>query len=346
MDRQTIRIGIVGAGANTRARHIPGLQAIAGIDIVAVCNRSLESGRKVADTFGISRVEPHWSAIVEAADIDAVVIGTWPYLHKPVTVAALDNGKHVLCEARMAMNQEEATAMLEAAERHPDLTAQLVPSPFSLHVDRTIQRILENDTLGQVVSVDVIDHRAGFPDPSEPMHWREDRALSGLNVLSLGIWYEALMRWLGTAASVSAVGATIIPARVDPQCGERRRIDIPDWLTVSGKLRCGAMLHMSLRSAGGLKPNRQAVITGTRGTLVFDGDTLALGTIDEDTLAPVDIPAEQKGHWRVERDFVDAIRESAPVTLTTFEDGWRYMAFTQAVEESRQSGALKTVPTA
>ena len=50
----TIRIGIVGAGANTKEKHIPGFQALDGVEIVSVANRSRESGQRVADEYGIS----------------------------------------------------------------------------------------------------------------------------------------------------------------------------------------------------------------------------------------------------------------------------------------------------
>src|SRR6187549_819553 len=93
-----IRIGIVGAGANTRSRHIPNLKSQTGVEIVSVSNRSRESSEEAAKEFGIPRVCQHWKELVESADIDAVVIGTWPYLHSPVTLAALAAGKHLLTE--------------------------------------------------------------------------------------------------------------------------------------------------------------------------------------------------------------------------------------------------------
>ena len=99
-----IRIGIVGAGANTRLHHIPGFQALPNVEVVSVCNRTRESGERVAEEFGIPEVYDDWEELVEAEDTDAICIGTWPYLHCPVTLAALDEGKHVLTEARMAMN--------------------------------------------------------------------------------------------------------------------------------------------------------------------------------------------------------------------------------------------------
>src|SRR6202035_3509498 len=118
---KSIRIGLIGAGANTRLRHIPGLRAIEGIDIVAVCNRRPESAQAVAREFGIARICEHWEQLVADPDVDAVVIGTWPYLHCPITIAALRAGKHVLTEARMSMNAAEAHEMLREARSRPAL---------------------------------------------------------------------------------------------------------------------------------------------------------------------------------------------------------------------------------
>ena len=102
MTDKTIRVGFVGAGNNTRRRHIPGFRALPGIELVAVANRTKESGERVAREFGIARVSEDWRELVRAADVDAVCIGTWPYMHCAITLAALAQGKHVLCEARMA----------------------------------------------------------------------------------------------------------------------------------------------------------------------------------------------------------------------------------------------------
>ncbi|GIX06766.1 MAG: hypothetical protein KatS3mg115_1169 [Candidatus Poribacteria bacterium] len=93
---KTVRIGIIGAGANTRNRHIPELLAIPDVKIVVVCNRTRESGERVAAQFEIPEVETDWRAVVEREDLDAIVVGTWPYLHAPITIAALEAGKHVL----------------------------------------------------------------------------------------------------------------------------------------------------------------------------------------------------------------------------------------------------------
>ena len=85
---RTIRIGIIGAGANTRGKHIPGFQAIPGVSVVAVCNRTRESGAAVAKEFGIPVVTEEWREIIESPDIDAICIGT--FLHSCVVLDEAD----------------------------------------------------------------------------------------------------------------------------------------------------------------------------------------------------------------------------------------------------------------
>ncbi len=76
MSNPVITVGIIGAGANTKQLHIPGLQAQKGVDVVAVANRSLESGEKVAKAFDIPEAMESWEDIIYRDDIDAVCI-TW-----------------------------------------------------------------------------------------------------------------------------------------------------------------------------------------------------------------------------------------------------------------------------
>src|SRR5258708_972195 len=104
MTEPTLRVGLIGAGANTRLRHIPGLRAVPGVEIVAVCNRRPASTEEVARVCAIPRTHARWEDLIADPAIDAIIIGTWPYLHCPITLAALAAGKHVLTEARMSLD--------------------------------------------------------------------------------------------------------------------------------------------------------------------------------------------------------------------------------------------------
>ncbi|MBZ0301174.1 MAG: Gfo/Idh/MocA family oxidoreductase [Anaerolineae bacterium] len=340
MTEQPIRVGIVGAGDNTRKKHIPGLQAIPGVEIVSLCNRSLESSRRVADEFGIPTVYEHWWELVDAGDTDAIVIGTWPYMHCTTTVRALEAGKHVMCEARMARNLDEAQAMLAASQAHPQRVTQIVPSPMTLGVDRTIKRLLAANYLGDVLAIEI---RAGnsFVDPEAAMHWRNDYDLSGLNIMAMGIWYEALLRWVGEATAVMAMGKIFTRMRPDAS-GSLRPVRIPEHLDVVADMACGAQARLSISSVTGLAGADMATLYGSGGTLRFTGGQLYGAQRGDDALQPIAIPPEERGGWRVEEEFIRAIRGQEAITHTNFETGVKYMAFTEAV--SRSMAERRTIP--
>ncbi|MBN1685174.1 MAG: Gfo/Idh/MocA family oxidoreductase [Spirochaetales bacterium] len=336
-----IRIGIIGAGANTKLRHIPGLKKIDGVEIVAVANRSRESGQKVADEFGIGRVYDHWTELVAGADADAVVIGTWPYLHRAATVAALKAGKHVLCEARMAADSREAKEMLRVSLEHPELVAQIVPSPMTLGVDAAIQRLIGDGYLGDIVSLEVRGNPDTFVDLSRPFHWRENREYSGNNILTLGIWYEAVMRWVGPAIKVSAMGKTFIPMRGD---GGIRTTDVPDHVDVTAEMACGAQMHMQLSGVTGVGGTTEAYVFGTEGTLLFASGKLYGAKRGQEKLSEISIAENEIGGWRVEEEFIGAIRGKEKVKLTDFAAGVRYMEFVDGVNHSIKLGKGVSLP--
>src|SRR5262249_25502632 len=227
MTDKPIRVGFVGAGGNTKLHHIPKLKAQPGVGLVVVANRSKESSERVAKEFGIARVASDWREVVNAGDIDAICIGTWPYMHREITEASLAAGKHVLCEARMAMNAAEGRSMLAASRKAPNLVAQLVPAPHTLEVDSTIKRLLAEGYLGEVLTVELQAAQGRFVEAEAPMHWRQDISLSGHNILNMGIWYEAMMRWLGPARRVMAMTKVAVPRRRDDK-GVVHDVKVPD----------------------------------------------------------------------------------------------------------------------
>lgn len=124
-----------------------------------------------------------------------------------------------------------------------------------------------------------------------------------------------------------------------------KEVEIPDSLTVLGRFRSGIRLvyHFSGVEAG---PGRGEIrINGTKACLRFDTRSGALFRTDvpgQDE-RPVEIPAETRRGWRVEEDFVNSIRTQAPVLLTSFPQGLRYMKLVEAVWHSWKNGGRKTV---
>jgi predicted dehydrogenase len=332
-----LRIGLIGAGGNTRLRHIPGFQAIEGVEVVAVCNRTIESGQRIADEFGIARVTDDPADLFAADDIDAISIGTWPYRHRDYTVAALEAGKHVLTEARMAANAAEAREMLAASEAHSALVAQIVPAPFDLKSWRTIQRLASDGSLGDIHEVQV-SLLSGQSLADQPLHWRERRDYSGNNTMMFGILVEVVSRWLGATSRVMADGATYVGSRIDGETGKERTPDVPDSLGVLAQLDRGGRVAYRVGTTVHAASGNGISVYGSNGTLHWQmGDRMQFASLGEEP-AELEPDAGTAGEWRVEADFVDSIRDGAAVELTNFTDGVHYMRVTDAVYRSRTEG--------
>lgn len=343
-----IRIGIVGAGNNTRVRHIPGLQAIPDVELVSVCNRSRESSQRAAEAFRIPKVYDTWQALVAADDTDAILIGTWPYMHRDIACAVLAAGKHVLCEARMAMNASEARAMLAAAHAHPTQIAQIVPSPLTFRVDATISDLLAAGYVGDLYNVRLSGGASTFSDPAAPLHWRQRQTLSGYNIMNMGIWYEAAMRWVGSVQNVFARGRVFTPQRHNEESGALGTVDVPDHLDMIAELPNGAQVTYTFSAVCGLAPSPGAWLFGSDGTLHYDQESRKLfgAKRGDKALQEITIAPEKEGFWRVEAEFIGAIRGEEPIRFTTFADGVKYMEFTEAVHRSLTSGEVVALPLA
>jgi len=338
----SLRIGIVGAGANTRSRHIPGFQGIDGVEVVAVCNRTRESAQRVADEFGIPRVYDSWEDLVKADEVDAVCVGTWPYMHCPISVGALDAGKHILTEARMAMNLEEARRM-HAASQGSDRVAMIVPAPMYLESETVLLDMVADGFFGEFLEIHVSALSGEF-DPQAPLHWRQRQQLSGKNVMSLGILNETVRRYAGHERSVIAHGKTFTPERLNPQSGEKAAADVLESLGVVAEMESGATAVYHLSSVARHGSGGDVEVHGTRGAFKLQGGAAYVAGEGEDGFRPLEIPADRLGGWRVEEDFVEAIRDAKPVTRTSFADGVRYMEFTEAVHLSLQEGRRVDLP--
>jgi predicted dehydrogenase len=344
MSEKEINVGIIGAGDIARRRHLPNLQKIRGVNVVAVCNRTPETVAKVAEDFQIPGIYTDWRELIRQKEIDAVFIATPPYLHCPVTLAALDAGKHVFCQARMAMNYQEAKQMHEASQQ-TEFKTMLCPVPAGLRGGMMMKKFIDSGYLGQIYDIHMTGFSAQYADPSRPLHWRQMPELSGLNILTLGMWAEVLHRWFGYARRVTALAKVHIPQRRLPDSDDWASVEIPDNVGVIAEMIDGALAVLHFSGVTQFAGNNRCEIYGSNGTLVYNLDTDEIygARIGEDDLNPLAIPEELQNGRTAEQDFIAAIRYNTPVSPSFFA-GLKYMEFTEAVMRSVHEKSAVDLP--
>lgn len=149
MRNSPVRVAIVGCGAQSQLAHIPALRENRNVEIAALCDPDIRKINHLRRLYGIPRHYLDFDDLKLDENIDAVVIATPNHLHAPMAIAAMEYGKDVLCEMPLALNSEEATAMVEASERlgrglFPCLNTRLRPDV------QTIRKFIEGGELGNI----------------------------------------------------------------------------------------------------------------------------------------------------------------------------------------------------
>lgn len=119
-EQKKLRVGIIGLGFIARGKHLPGLAAASDkADIIAFCDYEQDKCDEYIAKYGVedSYTTNNWHDVIEDESIDVVHVCTWNKFHAEMAIAALEAGKHVMCEKPMAINGEQARAMVEAAKK-------------------------------------------------------------------------------------------------------------------------------------------------------------------------------------------------------------------------------------
>ena len=316
-----------------RTRHLPALIKNPDVEIVAVSNSSYESAEKFCRE-EVPQATPmrNWADLLAGPDLDIIWIGTPPYMHSAVTISALEAGKHVFCQARMAMDLAEAKEMLAASKRFPELVTMLCPPPYGMRADLLVKKLLAENSVGRPHHVRLQSFTGAYLDPDAPAHWRQKIEISGLNVLTLGIYVEVLQRWLGDITGVLARGKIVNPIR------QGYEVIVPDLLNVVCSFANGAEGVLEFSGVNAFAPGDRCEIYGHRGTLTYDfkTDIVQAGKLGDKEIRVVDLSPDLVTEWRVEDDFIAAVKSKGRVRPhPDFEDGVRYMQVVQAVADSR-----------
>lgn len=334
-----LRVGIIGAGGIVRQRHLPGLLELPHVQVTAICNSRLETAREVAAEFRIPEAMDDWAEMLERRDIDIIWIGTPPHLHAPITISALEAGKHVFCQARMAMNLREGREMLSAAQSRPDLVTMLCPAPQGMKGGLFFQKLLRDGYVGELWHFRLMAVNGRFSDLLAPIHWRQRTELSGQNVLSLGIYAEVLQRWIGSPRRLHAQMKVSVPKR------EGYVVHVPDVVHVFGQWPHGLAGLLEWSGVAQFPPDETLTFHGRDGTLLynFTRDEIWGGRRGDKALQLLEIPKELEQVWTVERDFIQAVIQGGHPE-PSFETGVQYMEFTEAVNQSARGGHAIELP--
>lgn len=189
--KDSVKIGLVGAGAIAQLAHLPVLTKMRGAELAAICDNDRAKARSLADRFGVEDAFNDIEDLLEVEDLDAVVVATPNHLHEPHVLSALAAKCHVLCERPLSLSARGVERILAAAER-ADRTVTVANNHRYRTDVQALSRFIQGGELGKISGM-----RAGayhFKRSGEG--WRSRRAESGggaffdhgVPLLDLALW--------------------------------------------------------------------------------------------------------------------------------------------------------------
>ncbi|WP_434599170.1 Gfo/Idh/MocA family protein [Streptomyces sp. A5-4] len=259
--------------------------------MAAVCGRDPQAVRAAADRHGWAAAETDWRELIARDDVQIVDICTPGDSHAEIAVAALEAGKHVLCEKPLANSVAEAEAMAAAAER-ARARGQVAMVGFNYRRVPAIayaRRLIEEGRLGALRHVRVTYLQDWLVDPDFPLTWRLEREHAGSGALGdLGAHIVDLAQYLAgePLAGVSGLTETFVRSRPlltaasaglsgSGRAAERGEVTVDDATLFTGRLVSGALASFeATRTAAGRKNALSIELNGERGSLAFNLERL------------------------------------------------------------------------
>lgn len=354
-----VRVGIIGAnyGAGT---HIPAYRHVHGIEVVAVCTSRRATAERAAAEHRIPHAFWNYEDMTASPDVDLVDIATRPRLHHPMAMAALRNGKHVLCEAPLALDTREGQEMAETARAQGvvavvDMQSRYAPALGELH------RLVRDGFLGRVEFVDVTAFYPTFTRPQAiaSSGWCAQRSNGATSLRVHALHSADIVRWcFGEIDSVVGVAANL-RSRWESPDGEVAA-DSDDHAAFVGRLAGGAIVNVRSSWVAHHETGFRLAAHGSDGTLVATaaGHTSHFpvslhGARAGQPLEPLPAPAGMAGPTaagasneafaRLATRLVAAVTTGEPIE-PSFDDGLQMLRLAEAVERSAATGSWQRLP--
>ena len=360
--KANVGIGIIGTGFARRIQ-IPAFLACDAARVVSIASGHKENAEAAAREFGISHATSDWRETVRHPDVDLVCITTPPVLHREMTLAAIDAGKHVLCEKPMAMDAAEAEDMTSAAVGKPVFA--LIDHELRYQPGRILARqMLRDGVIGRVRHAKCIFQAPHRGDPGLPWNWWSDADAGGgaLGAIASHV-IDTLFWFLDTDISrVSCQLHTHIKERMDAG-GEPRAVTSDDESNMLLRFAAGDLTD----DATGLVSISMTEMPRYRNRTEFYGES---GSLRVDERGELYVAKRGESDWtQIEVDLghaVDGVPDTgfsrafmafAPVLISaiaagetsvegaaTFEDGLRVQRVLDAARASDNTGcAVKPI---
>ena len=348
---EKIRVGIIGCGVGRF--HARQYAAMEDVELVALAGLDQGRCREIAGQHDIPRIYRDYTELIAQPDIDGVSVCVPNHLHAPVTIAALEAGKHVLVEKPLATTVVEGEAMAEAASR----TGRVLMVAFNYRFRNdslVLKRHVEAGSLGKIYFARTgwLRHQ-GIPVGAEG--WFIDKARSGggclidlgVHMLDLALWFMGNPRVLSVSAATYAAlgprGRGLFPGTRFQ--GKITTFDVEDLVTAFLRLETGATLALEVSWAGYIQEGDRFFVQlwGDEGGAEMNvlnytrEDTLRLYADVQGARAEVHLQTEGASEQTVTGEFVRAIRQGRPLSPKV-EEGLQILRIIEAIYRSAAEG--------
>jgi predicted dehydrogenase len=347
-----VRVGFIGSGFARRVQ-LPGLALVPGTTPVAIASGHRANADAVARDFRLPLVFDDGIELARSPDVDLVIVSSTPESHARYAIAALEAGKHVLCEKPMAIDAFEAAQMVAASEQHPDSIAWIDHELRCEPNRRRARELIRSNALGELrhIELSLKPYLRGDGRPQTvdaPWNWWFDAARGGGILGAVGSHLIDLCRfWCGSEIRyVAGLVETFVTQRTD-EASQPRAVTADDFTSCVLQTASGVVATITLSTVANHGPGHLGQVTGSEGTLLLSGETkLEFGKSGgplEDISAPDDLWEQTKPNNMWARSFVRLMREMIHVIRggtpqgepATFRDGWQVQRVLDAVRSAR-----------
>jgi predicted dehydrogenase len=355
-----VRVAVLGSGRWGNLAHLPGWARDPRCEIVACCDTDRKLAEEAGEKFGATVVSDDYRAVVSRDDIDVVDVCTPSHTHFELAMAAIEAGKHVLCEKPVAFDFREtmrAAALAKSKRLKTKLGFTFRYSPAMLYM----KELVDQGFCGEPYIYNAYEQNSQWINPETPLRQVDPNAdQSEIHVSSLegyGAPVIDIARWMTGSEMTSVVGTmkNFVPVRMVRATGTMMRMNIDDGDIFIAEFANGVIgsIQSSFVTVGNY-PGIEVRLYGSKGAIITRlveefgvAETIKSATPDDVEFKEMEVPQRfypEGGHPRetwytlfyanLIKDFLDELTTDTEKNQGNFDDGAAVQEIINAVEVS------------